>query len=224
LHSAAGRLNNDGTGSGKKTGLGCHLFRFLPLLQIGATMASPVHDRGAELERFRAYLNVLARLGLDPRLRGKVDLSGVVQETLLEAHVQWQRFQSVAEAARPAYLRKALANNLKDAIARLQTARRDVGRELSLDEAVEASSARLGAWLASDEDSPSEQAGLQENQLRLARALEQLPEERRTAVELHSLQGLTLQETACLMGKTKAAVAQLVHRGIKDLHDLLDHE
>ena len=37
-------------------------------------------------ERYRRYVTVLAQSMLDPRWRGAVDLSGVVQQTLLEAH------------------------------------------------------------------------------------------------------------------------------------------
>jgi RNA polymerase sigma-70 factor (ECF subfamily) len=187
-------------------------------------MTPHVQDPGAELEQFRAYLRLLARLGLGPQLRAKVDLSGVVQETLVKAFRAWEQFRVLPEGEKSVWLRKVLANHLKDVIANLKAQKRDVLRERSLEAALDASSARLEVWLAADADSPSAIAMLHENQLRLAQALEQLSEDRRTAVELRSFQGLSLEETAREMGKSKDAVAQLYSRGLKDLSTLLDHE
>src|SRR4051794_33651350 len=65
-----------------------------------------------DLESFREYLVLLARLQLDPRLQGKVDLSGVVQQTLLESYQARDRFQQWNVAQKAAWLRKTLAHNL----------------------------------------------------------------------------------------------------------------
>src|SRR5262249_43909305 len=174
-------------------------------------------NSGSPLERFRAYLSLLARMQLDPSLRGKVDLSGVVQQTLLEAHRASDQLRQWDEPRRLAWLRKALANNLTDEVRKLGTAARDVGRERSLEAELEQSSARLEAWLASEESSPPERAIRNEQLLHLAEALERLPEDQRTAVEMHHLKGRPLGEVAETLGRSKGAVATLLFRGMTRL-------
>jgi RNA polymerase sigma-70 factor (ECF subfamily) len=179
---------------------------------------------GKDLERFRAYLALLARLELAPELQGKVDLSGVVQQTLLEAHQAREQFRQMDDAQKVAWLRRTLANNLTDEVRKLHTAARDINREQSLEAAVEQSSARLEAWLASEQTAPDQQAIRNEELLRLAEGLDQLPEDQRRAVEWHHLKGEPLAEVAARMGRTKGAVAKLVYRGIEKLHALLGEQ
>jgi RNA polymerase sigma-70 factor (ECF subfamily) len=119
-------------------------------------MAHETADHGPALERFREYLHLLARLQLDARWEGKVDLSGVVQQTLLEAHRAWEQLRNWDEARQAAWLRRALAHNLIDEVRRLGSARVGAATERSLDQALEESSSRIEAWLADDRSSPSE--------------------------------------------------------------------
>ena len=86
---------------------------------------------------------------------------------------------------------------------------------------VQQSSANLAAWLAHEQPSPSEQPVRQEQILELAAALAGLPEDQRTAVELHHLEGHSLAEVGARLQRSKEAVAGLLFRGLKRLRELL---
>jgi RNA polymerase sigma-70 factor (ECF subfamily) len=166
-------------------------------------------------------LRLLARLHLHPRLHRKLDPSDVVQQTLLKAHENREQFRGQGSGELAAWLRRILANVLTDALREFGGAKRDVGREQSLEAALQESSARIEALLGSGPSSPSAHVTRQEEFLRLADALARLPEDRRTAVELHHLQGLSVSEVADLMGRTEPAVAGLLRRGLKQLRQIL---
>jgi RNA polymerase sigma-70 factor, ECF subfamily len=114
-------------------------------------------------------------------------------------------------------LRQILARNLAQALRDFGRARRDLAREQSLQSALDASSARLDAWLAADQSSPSQRAEHAEQALRLAEALEQLPDAQREALVMQYWQGLSLAEIGLQLGRSPEAVAGLIKRGLKHL-------
>jgi RNA polymerase sigma-70 factor (ECF subfamily) len=180
----------------------------------------PPPQQEPSLDRYRSYLLLLARMQLDGRAQSKLDPSDVVQQTMLEAHAFQHQFVGDPERF-IAWLRKALVNNLRDALRALRRGKRDIRRETSLDADVERSSARLADILPADHSSPSRRAGRNEDLIRLAVALDALPEAQRQAVVLHHLHGWPLAETAARLDRTEAATAGLLHRGLKKLKQLM---
>ncbi|MDX1948043.1 MAG: sigma-70 family RNA polymerase sigma factor [Pirellulaceae bacterium] len=176
-----------------------------------------------DLERYRSYLLILARMQLEARPRSKLDPSDIVQQTMLEAHAKQGQFTG-DDAGLAAWLRRALANNLKDALRALRRDKRDIARERSLEAAVEQSSAQLAGWLAAADSSPSQRAARNEDLLRLAEALQVLPAAQRDAIVLHHLQGHPLTEVARQLERTEPAVAGLLHRGLKKLRELMSEQ
>jgi RNA polymerase sigma-70 factor (ECF subfamily) len=174
------------------------------------------------LERFRSYLSLLARAELGAQYRGKLDASDIVQQTLLDAHEKLSQFRGNTTAEMAAWLRQILARNLADVRRDFGRDKRDIARERSLNVELDQSSARLEQWLEAVQTSPVERVDKNEQLLRLAAALAQLPEPQRTAIELHHLHGFSLTETAQKLERSEPSVAGLLRRGLARLRELLE--
>ena len=170
------------------------------------------------LEQAREWLRHHARLLLDDRLRGKIDPSDIVQETLLKAYQHRGQLRGQSEGEQRAWLRQILVHTLADLVRRyLQARKRNAGREESLDRALAESSTRLERWLSDGEPPPEQPVEEAERLFWLATALSDLPEEQRLAMQLRHLEGLSVGAIARQMGRTPASVAGLLRRGLDAL-------
>src|SRR6516165_12005022 len=120
---------------------------------MGITTLS-ADDINQALGEYRAYLETLTSIQIDPQLRHRVGWSDIVQDTLLEAWREFDRIQQMDEQARKSRLRRMLLNNLRDAIRKLLGRRRDVRLERSLEVAASKSADRLDRQIAIENSSP----------------------------------------------------------------------
>src|SRR5437588_1549152 len=103
---------------------------------VRAVMDPPTGAPDVALEQFRPYLLLLARMQLGRQFQGKLDASDVVQQALLEAHRQRQRFQGGSTPQLLSWLRRILAGTLTDTLRALGRDTRGGGRERSPDAAL----------------------------------------------------------------------------------------
>jgi RNA polymerase sigma-70 factor (ECF subfamily) len=177
---------------------------------------------GELLEHYQSYLTLLARLQIGRRLQGKMDPADLVQETFLEAHRHLDRFRGETEESFLAWLRRILATNLAHLVRRYQgTHSRDIRLERQLADELDRSSRALDGGLMADQSSPSHQASRREQAVRLANALDALPEHYREVMILHHLEELSLPQVAVRMGRTVDSVEKLWTRGLVRLRAAL---
>src|SRR5262245_46303957 len=176
---------------------------------------------GEQLEQFRAYLRLLARVQVGPLWQAKVDASDVVQQTLLDAWRGVEQYRGKSDAELAGWLRAILARRLAHTFRDLRREKCDIGKEVSLERSLEQSSTRLEGWLVADQSSPSERVERNEQAVRVASAVEMLPENQREVLLLHYWHGWTLPQIGKHLGRTQPAVAGLLHRGLKTLRRIV---
>jgi RNA polymerase sigma-70 factor (ECF subfamily) len=174
------------------------------------------------LDRYRSLLQLLIRqYHLGAHFQRRFDSSDLVQETLLRAYAHRDKFQGKTELELIKWLQEILGNTLIDEVRKARAKKRDIAAEESLQAALDESSARLEAYLAIDKASPVKSAERHELLLRIAAALDRLPEDQREVVLQRDLLGASVNEIAEELGRTEKAVAGLLLRGRRKLRELL---
>jgi RNA polymerase sigma-70 factor (ECF subfamily) len=179
-----------------------------------------VSDPGV-VARYEPYLRMLARTQLRKAYQAKVGTSDMVQQAMLQAVQGLDGFRGSTEAEFRGWLRQILARHLCHLDRDMHREKRDVRREQSMEQKLAESSMRLEGLLAGDSPTPSQNVAFGENVLRVAEAVEQLPDSQRDAIRLHYLEGLKLSEVADQLDKSTGAVAGLLHRGMQSLRQNL---
>jgi RNA polymerase sigma-70 factor (ECF subfamily) len=177
-------------------------------------------DLSNDLERFRCDLLLLAEARCASFRRSYLEAEDLVQETLRQAYDKRHQFRGRTDRELGGWLRAILAN----VIAQLM---RKAGHRVqirSLESALEQSSARLERFLAGRDPSPSQNARAAERNERLYVSLNRLNEDQRRAIVLHHIEGKSVAEVAAMMGRTSAAIASLLHRGMEAMQKHLGQD
>lgn len=179
---------------------------------------------GSLLRRHRPYLKLIAQRTLDARVAVRVDPSDIVQQTCLEAYRDLPAFRGASEAEWIAWLRRILQNTIAQTVEQhVLTQKRAVHRERSLEALLEPGRP-LGEFVELDASSPSQRVLRGEAAVRLAEALATLPQDQAEAIRLRHLEGWTLERLVAHFGRSEAAVAGLLKRGLRKLREYFQRE
>lgn len=174
-------------------------------------------------EMCRSYLGFVARSQVETWLRVKVDASDLVQETMLEAYRDFERFSGSSEQEWLAWLRRILSHNAADFVRRYRgTAKRQPRREVPI-RASHGSTMDYGApEPAAPCATPSQEFLKLDAKLRVSEALAKLPPDYQEVVVLRNLERLPFNEVAQRMERSRPAVQMLWMRAIKKLQAAME--
>jgi RNA polymerase sigma-70 factor (ECF subfamily) len=178
----------------------------------------------ALFERHRDRLRRMVELRIDPRLRGRLDASDVVQEAFLDVAHDLDAYLTDPKLPPLLWLRLHVGRRLTRLHRRhLDTRMRDAGQEISLDQGAlpHAGSAALALMLLGQLMSPTQAAQRAERMLRVQQALNSLDPIDREVLALRHFEQLGRAEAALVLGISQEAGAKRYFRALKRLKDEL---
>ncbi len=176
---------------------------------------------GKLLEQHRPWLKFLAKRMLNGDLKARIDESDVVQQTCLSVHRNFKNFRGGELREFIAWIKQIHERNLQDMFKHHQQSQmRSVSKEKRYETELELNIMASGLSVSS----PSQRLFQSEQAIRLAAALEQLPEAQAEAVRLRYLEGYTLEEVTEQLDRSYGATVALIRRGVFTLKKNLQQE
>lgn len=176
--------------------------------------------------KYRQRLKKMVHVRLNPQLKGRLDASDVIQDTLVEAARTLDRF--LAEPSLPVYLwLRHLANEkLIEAHRRhLGAQKRDASRDLSIHGvALNATSEAVAIELICQTTSPDEAAIKEDRKQRLTLALDKMDPLDKEILTLKHFEQLSNREVAELLDISYEAAKKRYFRAIHKLQRLLGED
>jgi len=164
-------------------------------------------------QAFEDYSDELLRHTL-LRLRDRERALELVQECFMRTWEYAQKGQEI-DQLRP-FLYRTLRHLIIDEYRKKKS--------VSLEGVAEAAEADPESLLPADETNTLEAAIDRHEGARALKALQELPDLYREAVSLRYVEGLSPSEIAEMLGESENVVSVRVHRGLKKLRDILDHD
>src|SRR5215471_1190590 len=191
-----------------------------------STSGAPDPSRLEEwLSAHRERLRAMVTLRLDPRLRGRIDPSDVIQEAFLEAAERFPEYCRNPNLSPYLWLRFLTMQRLLILHRRnTQSKNRDARREVRLDDALEVSLEGLARCFADSGTSPSGRAARADEMARLQQALESLEPIDREILSLRHFEQLTNVEAAAVLRIRAGTASQRYFRAVERLREVLPPE
>lgn len=159
-------------------------------------------------ERIAPRLLAFVRLRLGPALRQRLESRDILQAAMLKSLQRLRDFRGGDTRSLMAWLMRIAENEIRDCADHHQRQRRDAARELPLDD---------DAPIASVTRSALSRVMLNEDALRLERALDALSPAHREVILLRKFEELSFADIASRLGKSEDACRMLLARAMTAL-------
>jgi RNA polymerase sigma-70 factor (ECF subfamily) len=165
------------------------------------------------IQLFRKTMLAIANEQVNHGIQSREAPSDIVQQTIVEAQQDLDRFQGLTEGEMRAWLRKVLVRNISNVNRKYQTDKRNISRERSLSQRSDAPSPSI----QDPGPSPSSVLALRETIEALELVIQELPDHYREIIHLRYRKGLSYAEIAQVMNRTELATRRLWSRVLDEL-------